>query len=90
MVLRGAGLTNSFCLPSVPFSFAFVPVHLRMPYIATLSFGYVCLLSFTRGKLSTDCEADSDAPVQEEVGQTLNVLAGREAVCSEVRSIDNH
>lgn len=39
-------------------SFRFVPVHMRMPFVATLSFGYVCLLSFTRGELDAECDAD--------------------------------
>ena len=31
-----------------------VPPHLRMPWIAVVSFGYVCLLSFTRGTFEDD------------------------------------
>ena len=35
--------------PGYGVAFAFVPTHLRMPWIAAVSFGYVCILSFTRG-----------------------------------------
>ena len=36
--------------------FGFLPVHLRMPGVAAISFGYVCLLSFTRGAYEADAE----------------------------------
>ena len=38
-VRRLPGYTGAFVMPP----------HLRMPWIASVSFGYVCLLSFTRG-----------------------------------------
>jgi protein Mpv17 len=36
-------------LPGYTVTYAVMPIHLRMPWIATVSFGYVSLLSYTRG-----------------------------------------
>lgn len=45
-------LINSWLIwvPAHCVTYAVVPVHLRMPWIAVVSFGYVCVLSFTRGE----------------------------------------
>jgi hypothetical protein len=42
---------NSWAIwvPAHSITFSVVPPHLRMPWIAAVSFGYVCVLSFTRG-----------------------------------------
>jgi len=48
------GHTVTYCL---------MPTHLRMPWIAFVSFGYVSLLSYTRGDF-----ADSEATPQPELG----------------------
>lgn len=42
---------NSVCiwLPGHCITYGLLPTHLRMPWIAALSFGYVSLLSLTRG-----------------------------------------
>lgn len=36
-------------LPAHTVTYGLVPPHLRVPWIASVSFGYVCLLSSTRG-----------------------------------------
>ena len=36
-------------VPSTFLNFAFMPMHLRMPWVASLSFSYMCILSYTRG-----------------------------------------
>ena len=45
-------LINSWMIwvPAHCVTYTVVPVHLRMPWIAVVSFGYVCVLSFTRGE----------------------------------------
>lgn len=42
---------NSWAIwvPAHSVTYTIVPPHLRMPWIAAVSFGYVCILSFTRG-----------------------------------------
>ncbi len=35
--------------PGHVITYGVMPMHLRMPWIATLSFGYLCILSYTRG-----------------------------------------
>jgi hypothetical protein len=40
--------------PGYGLTYGVMPVHLRMPTVAAVSFGYVCLLSFTRGKFSAE------------------------------------
>ena len=46
-------------IPGYTVTYAVVPPHLRMPWIASVSFGYVCLLSFTRGAYA---DKAADAP----------------------------
>ena len=50
-------------------SFGFVPVHLRMPYVASVSFGYVCMLSFTRGDMSDKVEPEAEPTALPVVGR---------------------
>ena len=38
-----------------------MPTHLRMPWIAGVSFGYVCLLSLTRGSYQEEAGELEDA-----------------------------
>jgi protein Mpv17 len=35
--------------PGHAITYGLMPLHLRMPWVATLSFGYLCILSYTRG-----------------------------------------
>jgi protein Mpv17 len=35
--------------PGHAVTYGVMPIHLRMPWVATLSFGYLCILSYTRG-----------------------------------------
>jgi protein Mpv17 len=46
---------NSWCiwLPGHAVTYGVMPPHLRMPWIATVSFGYISLLSLTRGEKPT-------------------------------------
>jgi protein Mpv17 len=37
--------------PGHAISYGLMPLHLRMPWVATLSFGYLCILSYTRGDI---------------------------------------
>ena len=41
----------SVWLPGHAITYGVCPLHLRMPWVASLSFGYLCLLSFTRGAM---------------------------------------
>ena len=44
----------SIWIPGYAITYGLCPVHLRMPWIASVSFGYVALLSFTRGSKDKD------------------------------------
>ena len=45
-------------VPAHAVTYGFVPVHLRISWIATVSFAYVMLLSFTRGSIQEDDGSD--------------------------------
>ena len=45
--------TWSVWLPGHAVTYGICPIHLRMPWIAAVSFGYLSLLSFTRGARAT-------------------------------------
>ena len=73
-------------IPGNAFNYTFMPMHMRIPFLATLSFGYCILLSMTRGdekagsvqveavEASENVEADQGTPI---VGVTdLHVLPG--------------
>lgn len=49
-------------LPAHTVTYGFVPVRWRMPWVATVSFGYVCLLSFTRGEITRRKNTNSNSP----------------------------
>ena len=42
---------NTWCIwiPGHMVTYGLVPMHLRMPWVAALSFAYLSILSFTRG-----------------------------------------
>ena len=54
---------NSWAIwvPGYTVTYAGMPTHLRMPWIAGVSFGYVCLLSLTRGAYQQEGELDEAA-----------------------------
>jgi len=43
-----------FWIPGHVVSFGFMPPHMRFPWMATVSFGYCCMLSYSRGQLMDD------------------------------------
>ena len=45
-------------IPGYTISYAFVPPHLRMASIAGISFGYVALLSYTRGAFKEEAKIE--------------------------------
>jgi len=49
--------TWSLWIPGHFVTFGLCPIHLRLPWMAFLSFGYVLVLSGTRGELSTGTDA---------------------------------
>ena len=51
-------------LPSHALIYGFCPLHLRMPAVAGVSFGYVGLLSYTRGKPDDDSTSPSSEPTE--------------------------
>ena len=78
--------TAAIFIPGNAFNYTFMPMHMRIPFLATLSFGYCILLSMTRGdekagsvqveavEASENVEADQGTPI---VGVTdLHVLPG--------------
>ena len=46
----------SIWFPGYAAVYGLLPVHLRMPGVSVISFGYVCLLSFTRGAYKSDAK----------------------------------
>ncbi|KAH8056210.1 hypothetical protein JL722_7512 [Aureococcus anophagefferens] len=54
---------NSWAIwvPGYTVTYAVMPTHLRMPWIAGVSFGYVCLLSLTRGAYQEEAGELEDA-----------------------------
>jgi hypothetical protein len=75
-------------LPSHALIYGCCPVHLRMPAIAGVSFGYVGLLSFTRGKLDDGhmppLAGPLEAPASEAASETnlvRKVTASGDVVC---------
>ena len=55
--------TWSFWLPGHCITYGLCPIHLRMPWVALSSFGYVALLSFTRGGATVKAEVQQRAAV---------------------------
>lgn len=54
--------TWTFWLPGHAITYGIMPMHLRMPWVAGVSFGYVALLSFTRGAAPTKKSAEGGSP----------------------------
>ena len=53
---------NSWALwiPGHVIAYALVPIHLRIPFMATISFGYVCWLSASRGDMAKESSDKDD------------------------------
>lgn len=51
--------------PGYTVAYTVVPPHLRMPFIASVSFSYVCLLSSTRGSYEPPPPSGDDGPRRE-------------------------
>ena len=52
-------------IPGYTCAYAFCPPHLRMACVAGISFGYVCLLSYTRGEYPDDSEKELQSQLEE-------------------------
>jgi len=77
----------SFWLPGHAISFGVMPAHLRFPWMATVSFGYCCMLSCTRGHISEEVvltgpgeEAALDLQREEERKELVKLLQRKELV----------
>ena len=64
--------------PGYAVNFGLLPVHLRMPFIACVSFGYVSLLSFTRGPYEHPTPTPPPPPPSEATatGKKAGIAAG--------------
>ena len=81
--------------PGYGLTYGVMPVHLRMPTIAAVSFGYVCLLSFTRGAYNSDSDSATAVKMVEVVADvegssSSSSSSGAVTVAASVSAAEKH